>query len=326
MLGFDEKFSDLPAYTLGITREIWEDRGVGPALKRYYADDVVVRAPSGVQIGNADVTRSTLGTLHEFPDRRLVGEDVIWHGDEEAGFLSSHRLISVMRHTGDGAFGRATGRVVRSRIIADCVIHANQVREEWLVRDQAAFAACLGLSARSLAELQLESDLATRGRAVYFTPAQDVPSHFPARVEPSGSAALCAQIYRRIWTDKELSSIRQGYGEGCTVFAPGGTTLSGHADLDGFLIGYLASFPDARLCMASAFVNRHANAYDRVALRWTVEGTHAGWGHFGRPSGGPVHIMGLTHALVFEGRILMEWLLIDEVSIWKQILAPANTP
>ena len=41
---------------------------------------------------------ATLATLAEFPDRTLLGEDVIWSGDEEAGFLSSHRLLSTATH------------------------------------------------------------------------------------------------------------------------------------------------------------------------------------------------------------------------------------
>ena len=39
MKGFDPRFRSVPEYILGITREIWEERGVGPALRRYYADE-----------------------------------------------------------------------------------------------------------------------------------------------------------------------------------------------------------------------------------------------------------------------------------------------
>ena len=30
MKGFDTKFSDFPDYIIGITKEIWEDRGIAP--------------------------------------------------------------------------------------------------------------------------------------------------------------------------------------------------------------------------------------------------------------------------------------------------------
>jgi hypothetical protein len=102
MKGFDPRFLDLPDYILGITKEIWEDRGIA-TLRRYYGPALAVRSPSSVVIGNEGVIAATMATLAEFPDRTLLGEDVIWSGDEEAGFLSSHRLFSTATHSGDGA-------------------------------------------------------------------------------------------------------------------------------------------------------------------------------------------------------------------------------
>ncbi len=81
---------------------------------------MLVRAATGLTTDNNGVTAQTLQTLHQFPDRQLVGEDVIWQGYDDGSFLSSHRLISVMRHEGSGVYGPATNRLVRSRIIADC--------------------------------------------------------------------------------------------------------------------------------------------------------------------------------------------------------------
>ena len=95
-----------------------------------------MRAATGLTADNSGVTAQTLQTLHQFPDRRLVGEEVIWADGGDGSFLSSHRLVSVMRHQGDGSYGAATGRLVKSRIIADCWVTNKQVTEEWLVRDQ----------------------------------------------------------------------------------------------------------------------------------------------------------------------------------------------
>ncbi len=108
MKGFDPKFSDFPDYILGITREIWEDRGTGN-LNQYYAPDVVVRSPMGIVTGNQAVIASTMATCHEFPDRKLFGEDVIWSVNPDHGHLSSHRLITSATHTRDAIFGPATG-------------------------------------------------------------------------------------------------------------------------------------------------------------------------------------------------------------------------
>ena len=87
MQGFDPKFKTFPDYILGITNEIWEQRGV-ETLNHYYADDIVVRSPASVVIGNQAVIKATYATLDEFPDRQLLGEDVIWSGTPEQGMLS----------------------------------------------------------------------------------------------------------------------------------------------------------------------------------------------------------------------------------------------
>ena len=72
MQGFDPKFKDFPDYIIGITKEIWEDRGLA-TLHEYYAKDIVVRMPSGVSTGNQGVIGPTMATLAEFPDRKLLG-------------------------------------------------------------------------------------------------------------------------------------------------------------------------------------------------------------------------------------------------------------
>ncbi len=44
MQGFDPKFRDLPDFIIGITKEIWEERGV-ETLNHYYTPTIPVRSP-----------------------------------------------------------------------------------------------------------------------------------------------------------------------------------------------------------------------------------------------------------------------------------------
>ena len=137
MKGFDPKWEDFPDYILGITAEIWEGRGIA-TLHDYYTADIPVRSPGSVVVGNKGVIAATMATLAEFPDRRLLGEDVIWSGTPEEGMLSSHRILSTATHLGDGVYGNATGQTLTYRIIADCHAINNQINDEWLIRDQSA--------------------------------------------------------------------------------------------------------------------------------------------------------------------------------------------
>lgn len=315
-------YKDVPDFIYGITREIWEDRGIGGKLDQHYAPDILLRAATGFTGSNKGVTAQTLQTLHQFPDRQLVGEDVIWTGYEDGTFLSSHRLTSVMRHTGDGALGRAEGRKFRSRIIADCWVRDQVVLEEWLVRDQAAFARCLGTDARTLARTMTDRELAKGGPISFFVPAHDQPSRYKPTMQ-TGDEAVHTYLtgMKRLWQDKETAAIRDMYFHGAQFHAPGGDVLYGHSDIDTFALGYLASFPGAVLKIESARVNRDPEQPVRVAVRWSLTGTHSGFGHFGEPTGAPVYVMGMSHVNMTANKVMTEYMVTDEVSIWKQIFA-----
>lgn len=323
MRGFDPKFADLPDYIEKVTREIWEERGIGGSLDKYYAPDVIVRASNAIITNNRGVAAATLATLHEFPDRQLVYEDVIWIGNEDDGFLSSHRLISVMHKQGDGVYGPASGAMVRSRIIADCVVRDNQITEEWLVRDHASFAVCLGETPEALGRRLAEDDLERTGSVTVFTPAVDKPGPYRATVDDRPVAKRYAAAWLEVWGTKTPAAIRDYYHIGVSAFVPGGEALNGQRDLDRFVISYLASFPDAQLTIDHLIVNDDPGRPIRLALRWSITATHSGWGRFGKPTGAAVYILGMTHAYMVDGKVTMEWVLIDEVAIWKQIYGHA---
>ena len=75
---------------------------------------------------------------------------------------------------------------------------------------------------------------------------------------------------------------------GPVFFAPGGNILYGHVDMDRFVLGYLAAFPDPTFTVDNLIVNRDPGLPTRLAMRWHIEATHSGWGGFGAPSGAPV--------------------------------------
>jgi hypothetical protein len=151
MKGFDSKFKDFPDYILGITQEIWEQRGLA-TLHHYYAADIPVRSPGSMVVGNQTVIAATMATLAEFPDRQLLGEDVIWSGSPEEGMLSSHRILTTATHLGNGVYGAASGKALKYRVIADCHAINNQINDEWLIRDQGAVVRQLGLDPKDYAQ------------------------------------------------------------------------------------------------------------------------------------------------------------------------------
>lgn len=318
MKGFDPRYPDLPAWILGITREIWEERGLAQ-LHELYAPDIVVRSPAGIVQGNRAVIAQTASTLAELPDRELLGEDVIWCGDPETGMLSSHRILSTATHAGDGAFGRATGRRLVYRIIADCHARDGRIDDEWLIRDLGAIVRQLGREPEEFAREQIAREGGPERCTRPFTPAIDRPGPYRGRGEPGQWGARYADLLNRIMA-AELSVIAREYDRACQIELPGGITGHGRAAADRFWLGLRAAFPDARFTIEHAIGREDPLLSPRAALRWSLHGRHAGFGPFGPPSGAEVHVMGLAHAEFGPHGLRREWVLIDEVAIWKQIL------
>ena len=51
MRGFSSNWRDFLDYILGITKEIWENRGIGSKIRVYYGKDVIVRMPGAYRRG-----------------------------------------------------------------------------------------------------------------------------------------------------------------------------------------------------------------------------------------------------------------------------------
>lgn len=318
MKGFDPKFRDLPDYILGVTKEIWEDRGVA-TLRRYYADDMLVRSPASVVVGNENVIAATMATLAEFPDRTLLGEDVIWSGDDEAGFLSSHRLLSTATHAFAGAYGEPTGKTLSYRIIADCACRANQIYDEWLVRDQGAIVRQLGLDPRRYAADRIAAEGGPERCVRPLTRESDVVGAYRGRGNDDPTGQRYAEILTRLMA-ADFACIPGVYDRAVQIEMPGGVTGHGREAVDGFFMRLRAAFPRAEFTIHHTIGRHDPDMPPRAALRWSLHGRHEGFGAFGEPTGAEVYVLGLSHAEFGPWGLRREWVLYDETAIWKQIL------
>ena len=317
MKGFDPKFRDFPDYIIGITKEIWEDRGIH-TLHDYYAPQIVVRSPGSVVIGNQDVIGATMATLQEFPDRELLGEDVIWSGTPETGMLSSHRIMSRATHSGDGVYGKATGKELKYRILADCHAKDNTIDDEWLIRDQGAIVRQLGWSPSEYAADLIEREGGPRACVKPLTPETDLPGPYSGRGNDNPWGTKLAEIVTRV-IGADMAAIPEVYDRACQVHYPGGITGHGTRAADRFWMGLRAAFPEAEFKLEHIIGNEDPMMPPRAALRWSLWGKHSGWGAFGAPTGAMVYVLGTTHAEFGPWGLRREYTLYDETAIWKQI-------
>lgn len=318
MKGFDTKFSDFPDYILGITKEIWENRGLS-TLDSYYAEDIIVRSPTSIVVGNKGVIGATMATLAEFPDRRLLGEDVIWSGTPEQGMLSSHRILSTATHSGHGIYGEATGKKVIYRVIADCHAIENKINDEWLVRDQGAIVRQLGITPVDYTRSLILAEGGPDSCLKPFKPQDDIKGPYIER----GNSNEWGKKYAAALSDimnADFTSIRQNYDRAVLAELPGGRTAYSYDGIDEFWMGLRASFPNAIFEMHHTIGLDEKMLSPRSAIRWSLSGKHDGLGAFGKPTGADVYIMGISHAEFGPRGIRREFTVFDEVAIWKQIL------
>ena len=321
MRGFAAEFRDLDHYIRVITERIWEGRRIDD-IRLYYSDPCIVETPLGVSSALEDVVTGTRATLAMFPDRRLLAEDVIQSGDAVDGFLSSHRIISPMTHAGDGSFGRATGRRIHARTIADCVCRGNRIVHEWLVRDHAAIALQIGSTPQALAQRWLNE------RGGWSKPvAGPAPSGYLSHVSSDPMALRYAS---------QLQEFAQGkagaidiYDEAVQQIGPGESMQYGRAEIDGFWRSLFGALKVSSFTVEHLVVQRdvaRSGRPDRAALRFRAQTLHDAPGtaatRYGVPTGRPVEVMGIVHAEFIQGRVIREWVLIDDVAIWMQVLTP----
>ena len=312
MAGFDAEFRDLDHYIREITARIWEGRRIED-IRRYYSDPCIVETPSSVTTLIEDVINGTKATLVAFPDRRLLAEDIVQSGDAAGGFLSSHRIISTMTHRGDGAFGKPTGRKIHVRTIADCVCKDNRIIHEWLVRDQAAIANQIGVSPRDLAAQWLKE------RGGWNKPVAGIaPAGYVSLISEDSLAQKYADALRDFGAGK--MRIDLAYDDAVHHIGPGGRTLFGQDEVARFWQSLFTTFAVQTIDIEHLAVQRGNGRADRVAMRWRARTLHSGGTAFGAPTGKTVEILGINHAEFFAGRVLCEWVLVDEIALWMQVL------
>ncbi len=318
MKGFDPRFKDFPDYILGITKEIWEDRGVH-TLHKYYEKNMAKRSADGIVVGAQNVIDESIEAMAMSPGLEIFGEDVIWSGNDKDGFLSSHRSIIFFPHVNDGTLGPRTGKRLWQYCIADCAARDNAIYDEWLVHDQGAFLRQLGLEPKAYAAAVIAQQGGPKKCSKPFTPERDVKAKYTSRGNDHPAGQRYADILTRIMAG-EFSIIQSDYDRGCHLQHPGGVTDHGRPAADKFWLNLRAALPKAKFTIHHMIGRTDPDMPPRAALRWSLDGTHDGWGMFGAPTGTKLHVMGISHAEFGPWGLRREYVLVDEVAVWRQIV------
>lgn len=319
--GFDPVYRDFVDYIIRCTHRIWEEKNVG-LCRTHYGTDCVVHTLAGPVVGVETVVQNTITTLSATPDRKLIGEDVIWSADDDGRFYSSHRIVSRSTHYGDDALlGLATMHANGVMTIADCACTENRIVEEWLVRDNLRAVWQVGADplaiARTQAEADREGDPARHGwrtKAIARTRSQtdcaiaeDHPAFAPAAMlKTAFRDALYGDAAQALSPSAELRwpSNRIGFGRGYWI---------------GCITQLTASLHDIALSIDHVAARPLPDGDIAVALRWSLAGVHRGNGIWGAASGRDVYVLAVSHYRLRGGLIVEDATVFDELAILRQV-------
>jgi predicted ester cyclase len=326
MRGFEAEYADIVDYIVRITHRIWEEKEIG-YIYDTYQHNCIVHGSMGDAHGREGVVAATLEWLAAFPDRRVYADDVIWSGNEDDGFHTSHLVTSVGYNYGWTPYGPPTGKKVLVRAIANCLAKENMIFEEWLLRDEVCLIKQLGFDLDTIIDGQARAMVAQntlplpRGDAERMV-GQYAPLPLPARASDAFDIEhFVRTAYHEIWNRRRLNYIAKHFDRSHTSITNNNRTLQGPGERTVDALNKLAMFPDAGVSVDHVYWTGDDDAGYHVAVRWTFTGTHMGYGALGTPSGARVRAMCLSQHRIKNGQFEQEWTLMDEMSIRRQIAA-----
>ena len=329
MQGFDDDYVDIVDYIVRCTHKIWEERGMG-LIYTHYGSNIAIHTTDGTTYGRDKVIADSIKTLNAFPDIRLIADDVIWSGNDQDGFHSSHRISWLGRNTGHSIYGPATGRRVQRYGVAHCLVRENCVIEEWICRDELALVLQLGYDPHQLAR-KMATATAETGIDPLLTEAPGEPERLRGQMRPADPPqpqdendveGFVRRALHEIWNWRRFDKLRDYYAENYLACVPPYRKLYGRNDYMAWIIARLSAFSDLALTVDHVcFLGDMTSG--RVATRWIMHGRHDGPGWYGEPTGKRTVLMGITHHEIRDGKFVQEWSCFDEFALLKQIYRPA---
>ncbi len=308
MQGFEDEYVDIIDYIVRITHRIWEEKDIGYIYDTYRHNSRVVD-DYGLQYGRDKIVADTVYTVNAFPDVRLYADEIVWAGDDEVGFHTSHRTVIRGHNTGYSRYGAPTGQSVTLWCIANCIALENEIFEEWVVYDTASLIQQLGFDLREKAREfgnQLDKDSLKDQR--FGEPerllGQGKPE-YKMRQDSGGFdvADFIHVTYHNIW-NRLLGTVRTAYAPTLRFRGSTNRVYYGRGEYQSFILSILTTFPDLNLNIDDLYWMGNEQDGYLTSVRWSITGTHRGAGVYGLPTGRPIYMWGISQHHIKAGEIV----------------------
>lgn len=326
MRGFEPGYKNIIDYIVRITHRIWEEKDIG-YIYDTYSHDCRVWDDVGLQYGRDKIVADTVHTNNAIPDVRLIADEIVWAGDEEVSFHTSHRTMILGTNTGFSRFGPPTGKPLRLLCIANCIARDNEIYDEHVAYDTAALVQQMGLhvveTAKRVAAARPEGPFAPNfeasdprrmiGQAV--PPRHPIPGVVDGNVREFVHAA-----FETIWNRRNFAAMDRVYAPSVLFEGSTNRVYRGVGQLRSHILSMVAMFPNIFVTIDDLYWMGNAKDGYLVAIRWGGIATHRGHGAYGEPTGREVHLWGITQWLIKDSQVQKEWTVFNEFGILMQIL------
>lgn len=326
MRGFEETYRNIIDYIVRITYRIWEDREV-EYIADTYSDSSQVFDDYGLQHGCRKIIDDTHHTTGAFSDIKLIADEIVWAGDDEIGYHTSHRTIIRGTNDGDSRYGPATNRYIDVLVIANCVALENEIFLEHVLYNNSSMLQQLGHNLGDIVPALAASPPAgwPRDAAVWdslrSSARPERPIHVAQPIDGFDIDRVARHTIDELWNRRNLEALAATYATGFGFEGPTDRKFCGAGNYREFLDSILGAFPDLEVQVDEVYwMGNDVDGY-LTSERWSAEGTHTGPGLYGEPTGKPIQIWGITQHEIAGGRIVREWLLFNELDLMMQLAA-----
>lgn len=325
MRGFEGQYVNIIDYIIRITHQIWEEKDIG-YIYDTYSHDCMVWGELGLAAGRDLVVQHVIEQSNAFPDLRILADEVIWAGDDQVGFHTSHRSQIMGTNTGYSIHGAPTGKRIQFLCMANCVTRDNEIFYEHVAYDTCFLLKQLGFDAvetarragASFKEHALPSDyLASEPSR---TIGQSKPAKLAIPTIKDSPEEFVRAAMQTIWNRRNLAAVDQVYHPSIVSEATGGRVFNGTGQLRSFMLSQLAMFPDMLHSIDDLYWMGNSDDGFLAAMRWSMLGSHRGMGRYGEPTGREINLWGITHWVIENGRVTKEWTTFNEFGVLAQIL------
>ena len=302
--------------------QVWNRKQIG-RIYDTYLHNAVLHSSDGNLYGREEILRAAIWQLAALPDAQVEIEGLIASGDKV-----SLRWTLSGRNTGHSIYGPPTGREVVVRNLSWFLLRDGRVVEEWQATDDLGVIRAMGLdpnalagklAAPSLDEIPPAYGIGEIERVAGQTTPEQLP---PAPAGPFDVEDFLRRSIHRIWNWRLLGELEAVCGDNFVCHGPAGGETAGREAYRGTILATLGAFPNLMVHLDDLIWEGDERDGYRAAARWTALGTHEGPGVYGEPTGKRVQLSGISHSLIRDGRVVVEWREHNEFALLKQLYVP----